>query len=210
MSNLEYLKNKYNLSFDVGMPIVLNHFGRRTALIELFKELGFKTGAEMGTDHGQYAQTLCEKMPDLELHCIDPWVAYTEGEEVKTQDEVDVIYEQAKIRLKNYNCKILRKTSMKAVEDFEEDSLDFVFIDGNHEFEYVYEDITEWAKKVKQGGIIAGHDYTIDPERKYGVIEAVQKYIGENKINPWFVLHVPPHVPKRKRGNLADCWMFVK
>ena len=212
MSNLEYLKNKYNLSFDAGMPIVLDHFGRRTALIELFKELGFKIGAEIGTDHGQYAQTLCERIPGLELHCVDPWLAYTEGKETHTQEDVDQIYRQACDRLMNLNppVTIYKEKSMEAVKRFKDNSLDFVFIDGNHEFSYVLEDITEWSKKVKAGGIIVGHDYTVNPERKYGVIEAVQKYIGEYRITPWFVLHVPAHVPKRKKGNLVDCWMFIK
>lgn len=193
-------------------PIVLNHFGRRTAFIQMLRERGAKVGAEIGTDHGHYAQQLLEGIPSLEeLYCVDPWLAYTEGKDVKDQAQVDAIYEEAKMRLGPYqNHFISRKTSMEAVMDFADNSLDFVFIDGNHEYEHVLEDITQWTKKVKLGGIVAGHDYTENPERKYGVIKAVQEYIKDNHIAPLFIMHVPPHVPKRNRGNFADCWMFFK
>ena len=180
----------------------------------MLKERGVKVGVEIGTDHGQYAQLLCEGIPGLKLYCIDPWVAYTEGDNVKSQEDVEKIYQEAFRRLMPYNPTIMRMTSMEALKDpesyFKDNSLDFVFIDGNHEYSYVLEDMTEWTKKVKPGGIVAGHDYTENPERKYGVIEAVNQYVKENYIAPLFIMHVPSHIPKRKKGNLADCWMFFK
>src|SRR6266496_4362330 len=87
------------------------------------------------------------------------------------------------------------------VKYFNDNSLDFVFIDGNHSYDYVLEDITEWTKKVKPGGIIAGHDYKLDAINKYGVIEAVNKYVKDNHIAPWFIM--------QKRG-FVDCWCFFK
>ena len=163
---------------------------------------GARFGAEIGTDHGQYAGQLCQGIPGLKLCCVDPWVAYTEGGEIHTQKEMDEIYTEAFKRLSPYACIIERSTSMEAVERWSNDTLDFVFIDGNHEFPFVYEDIVEWTKKVRPGGIIAGHDYTEDPVRKYGVIEAVRKYTEENNIAPWFVFY--------GGGRLSPCWMFIK
>lgn len=46
---------------------------------------------------------------------------------------------------------------MAAAPDFKPESLDFVYIDGDHKFKYVAEDISEWFWK--KGGMIAGHDY---------------------------------------------------
>jgi predicted O-methyltransferase YrrM len=68
----------------------------------------------------------------------------------------------------------MRKMSMEAVEEFEKESLDFVFIDSNHSFDYVMEDLIEWSKRVRKGGIISGDDYF--HFRKAGVIEAVDTY----------------------------------
>jgi hypothetical protein len=183
-------------------PITLEHFGRRTALIDLFRDLNFKVGVEIGTDHGDYARNLCAGIPDLKLYCIDPWVAYTEGNDVKSQQDVEVIYQHAQKKLEPFNCHIIRETSMDALKYFTPNSMDFVFIDGNHEYDHVLEDITAWEKIVRPGGIICGHDYKVDPVNKYGVIEAVQKYTTDNRIWPWFILSAG--------GRLVDCWMWRK
>ena len=53
----------------------------------------------------------------------------------------------------------IRKASVVASEDFDDSSLDFVFIDGGHTYEDVYADICAWLPKIKSGGWIAGHDY---------------------------------------------------
>ena len=55
--------------------------------------------------------------------------------------------------------KDLKMTSMEAVKKFENESIDFVFIDGSHEYEDIKNDIISWMPKVKKGGVLAGHDY---------------------------------------------------
>lgn len=182
--------------------LTIDHFSRRKEFIQMLAERGAVNGIEVGTDHGQYAKQLFEGIPNLKLSCVDSWSPYTEGNEVHDQANVDQIYEEAKNRLAPYNCKIMRMTSMEAVRWVPDESLDFVFLDANHEYEYVLEDIIEWTKKVKVGGIVAGHDYKVDPVRNYGVIEAIQKYTSDNHIAPWFILHAG--------GKLVDCWMFIK
>lgn len=175
---------------------------RRVGLLDLFRRLGFKEGVEVGTDHGGYAKNICDRMPHVTLFTIDPWLGYTEGDDVKTDEDVEQIYQEAKARLADYpNCIILRKKSMDAVKDFQDNSLDFVFIDGNHEYEYVYEDLVEWTKKVKPGGIIAGHDFVKSDDKKYGVIEAVDRYCKEMDISHLYLL---------KKGSYVPCYMFIK
>lgn len=175
---------------------------RRVGLIDLFKEKEFKVGVEIGTDRGGYAKDICERYPELKLYTIDPWKAYTEGPEEKSQFEVDEIYKIAQATLEPYkNCTIIRETSIEAVKRFNANSIDFVFIDGNHEYEYVYQDIVEWTKIVRPGGIVSGHDYREDKVRKYGVIEAVNRYIEENDIEPLYIL---------RKGTFTTSWAFVK
>ncbi len=207
MTPLEYIQQKYTLKGD--SPYVLNHFGRKSRALDMFKMCDFKIGAEVGTDTGLYAREICEKVPGVILFCVDPWLAYTEADVVKDQDMENELYEKTKKRLDPYGCAIIRSTSMEAVKVFEDNSLDFVFIDGNHEYSYVLEDIQEWTKKVKFGGVVYGHDYTPSVDKKYGIMEAVQKYTADNNINPWFILHVPSK-NDHKRGSFVDCWMFVK
>jgi predicted O-methyltransferase YrrM len=48
---------------------------------------------------------------------------------------------------------------MEAVKDFADGSLDFVYIDADHRFKYIAEDIYEWPWRVRAGGVVSGHDY---------------------------------------------------
>jgi predicted O-methyltransferase YrrM len=197
-STLEYIQKKYSLSYDSPMPIILKGIGRHSRFKELLRELGFKTGVEIGTRVGTYAKELCLALPELKLYCIDPWKYYPEYDEIPDQSQLDSQYEAAKKRLTGCNCEIIRKTSMDAVKKFVPNSLDFVFIDGNHNYKFVLEDIAEWTKMVRPGGIIYGHDYMPDHP---GVMQAIHEYISKNSISPWFVL---------RTGRQADCWCFVK
>ena len=200
MNALNHIKTKYQLSYGVPMPVILKGIGRHSGIKDVFLELGFRSGAEIGTRDGNYAEELCQDLPDLQLYCIDPWKIYKDYQEVwiKDQKSMDALFKDIKRKLSKYNCKIIRKTSMEAVKSFKSNSLDFVFIDGNHNYNYVLDDISKWSRVVRAGGIIFGHDYSQDYS---GVIRAVQEYIKNNNIKPWFLLKV---------GGQADCWMFVK
>ena len=182
--------------------IILDRFSRRNAFIQMLRERDVKIGVEVGTDHGQYAQQLLEGIPGLKLCCVDPWTPYTEGNQVHDEKEMEEIYQEALRRTEKYKCSLVRMTSMQAVTTFQDNSLDFVFVDGNHDYEHCKEDLREWYKKVKPGGIIAGHDYKVDPINNYGVIEAVNEFVEENNISPLFIMHAG--------GSLVDCWMIIK
>ena len=52
---------------------------------------------------------------------------------------------------------------MDALGDIPDGSLDFVYIDGDHNFRHVAEDIFEWSKMVRSGGVVSGHDYWNTP-----------------------------------------------
>ena len=216
METLEYIKNKYGLDYNSEMPIKLP-FDRLRGLTKLWRELGFKVGAEIGIDRGYYSKWICIKNKGCKLFLIDPYKAYpeyTEKHDETGQIQLNKIYEKAKNRLARFNCVFIEKTSMEAVKDFLDNSLDFVFIDANHSFEYVVEDIAQWSKKVRPGGIVAGHDYwrSIDlkPKKLWGgvstyeqklklcqVPDAVDGWTNANKIKPWFL-------------TTCNSWFYVK
>lgn len=139
----------------------------RDDLPEFFKLMGYKVGAEIGVFKGEFTETLGKS--GLKIYGIDPWRAYTGYNEFQNegmgrfQAVQDKLYEESRNRVAPYeNVTLIKKTSMEAIEDFEDNSLDFVYIDGHHGFRYVAEDLCEWFKKVKVGGVISGHDYALN------------------------------------------------
>jgi len=181
----EYLHNKYNKESAQVSPVRIPRF-TRADLASLFNNLGYKRGAEIGVREGAFSKVLCSKNIGLELRCIDPWAEYHEYNQQKvTQAKADAQYRKAAEILEQYNATLIRKTSMDAVKDIPLESLDFIYIDANHTFDFVMQDVIEWAKRVRPGGMVAGHDYF--RFRNAGVVPAVDAYTHAHQITEWFI-----------------------
>lgn len=159
----------------------------RAALAELFYDLGFTKGVEIGTLSGRFAQVLLEANPELTLWCVDPWKPYPDL--IGNKENFDDAESEARRRLASYNAHLLKMTSMQAIEQFEDNELDFVYIDGAHDFINVALDLRYWSDKVRSGGIIAGHDF-VRTRHQVGhhVAEVVSAWTAAQKIAPWFIL----------------------
>lgn len=155
---------------------------KRRNLARLFKEKGFTRGVEIGVMHGTYSKTLCEENPDLKLYSVDPYMEVYGDPQTNEwgNKHLEEKYQFAKKRLEPFNCEMIRKTSLEAVRDFEPESIDFVYVDGAHTFDYAMVDIIEWGKIVKPGGIISGHDYC---KSWPGVVRAVNAYAKEHNVD---------------------------
>jgi len=199
MNTLQYIVDKYKVDLNSKVPIGLN-FSRWKELPILFKELGFKKGVEIGTYRGQFAETMCKLIPELDLTCVDAWTVYKGYKDYGVNDLETVAYAEAKTRSEKHGFKLMKAWSLDAVKNFEDESLDFVFIDGNHDFRHVTEDVDEWSKKVKKGGIVAGHDFFRNHHKGFGVREAIPAWCQANDIKPLFVVKAD-HCPS---------WFFVK
>lgn len=179
------IKKKFHLSNlttrTANLPYCAGMRYNRVHLAELLGEVGFNRGAEIGVRQGAYSLRLCKRNPNLSLYCVDPWSAL--GNKYP-QEKQDQIYEAAKKNLSKYNVTFIRKTSMDALADVEDLSLDFVYIDGNHTFDYAVLDIVLWSCKVRSGGIVAAHDCY---GGEVGVQKAVEAYVHCHHIDPWYV-----------------------
>lgn len=153
----------------------------RIGLAQLFGELGYKRGVELGVQAGIYSEILCQNIPDHELFCVDPWGAYHRQSAERSEE----YYQIAKERLSKYNTTLMRIPSLEAVKEFADNSLDFVYIDELHEFNPCMMDILCWEPKVRPGGIVAGHDYC--QYFQGGVIRAVDAYTFANNITMWYI-----------------------
>jgi len=137
-------------------PVEVKKFVR-AYLPGLFHSLGFKKGAEIGVKLGVFSKQICELMPNgVHLKCIDP---YLPGPTCPW-DEAEKRFVVAKHTLKHFDTQLIKKTSLHAAdEDVPRGSLDFVYIDADHSFDNVMQDIIVWAERVRIGGIVSGHDY---------------------------------------------------
>ena len=188
---LAYIIDKWDLNISTPIPIQIPN-SSRTALAQLFRDLGYRVGAEIGTLGGDYAKNLKKNNPDLILYCIDPWEIY-DGIQYFDQNKLTKYYNLAMQQLNEFkDVHIIKKKSMDAVKEFKDNSLDFVYIDANHELPFVIEDLFYWSKKVKPGGIISGHDYLIVNEEyddwQNDVKAAVKCYTETYQIKPFFVM----------------------
>lgn len=210
---LQYLAQKYGINTSQRkQPVEIPNTGRDT-LATIFREVGFTKGAEVGVERGIYSEILLQANPDLQLYSIDCWEAYEGYRDHMTQEEMDLLYEQAKARLGLYHprCIVIKGFSTEVAKDITDESLDFVYLDGNHEFVEVVNDIAAWEKKVKVGGIIAGHDYIKRRNAQYlmQVPYAIHGYVDAYTIKPLFILGRRDKI----KGELRDStrsWFYVK
>jgi hypothetical protein len=117
-------------------------------------------GVEVGSFKGEFARTILEKWQGT-LYMVDAWYELEDYNDMSNIGLNQDAYLEAMRSINEFRDRayMLRCLSKQAVDLFPDESLDFVYIDANHEYSYVVEDIKLWYPKVKKGGIVAGHDY---------------------------------------------------
>lgn len=160
----------------------------RDELAKFMGDMGFKVGAEIGVERGNYSAVLCRAIPKLKLKLVDPWDAW--GGTSKNRSENNMKWAIRNTR--RFNREFIRKSSLEAVKDIPDGSLDFVYIDQTHEFDAVMMDLIHWSPKVRHGGIVSGHDYS-NTFYRYGVIPAVRAYTYAHNIYHWYVTNLDEH-----------------
>jgi len=143
-------------------------------LIKHFGKLGLNVGAEIGVAQGHLSEAMFDSIPGLKLYCVDIWQPYRGNRWSANQVKNDAFFKTTKDRLEKHNAIIIKDTSMNAIKMIPDGSLDFVYIDSNHSYDYVMEDLIHWTKKVRKGGMVTGDDYY--DFRGAGVIQAVDDY----------------------------------
>jgi methyltransferase family protein len=151
-------------------------------------------GAEIGVLYGENSLSILRLLNVNQLFLIDLFgkIDYKEGIDSGKTIDWGFCYDIAKNNLRKYNHKtnFIRKYSFDAASDIP-DELDFVYIDANHDYDAVLQDIKVYYPKVKKGGVIGGHDYC---PRYPGVSKAVNEFfnhpnmICDNMSNEWWIV----------------------
>lgn len=158
------------------------HTSTRADLLKIYAALGYTKGAEIGVAEGQFSEQMLQAVPNLHLLSVDPWQAYARI----SQGLCDWRMRKAMERLGQYpGSTVLRATSLEASRTVEDGSLDYVYIDGDHQFDSIMMDLILWGPKVRKGGMISGHDYY--EFYQAGVVTAVRAYVQAHNVFAWYI-----------------------
>lgn len=108
------------------------------------------------------------------LYCIDLW-SNEAGIEPDKMHKAELMFDS--VWNSHENIEPIQGKSKEIAEQFDDESIDMVYIDGNHSYKSVKEDILTWMPKVKPGGWVTGHDMIL-----FDVQKAVRETLGEVKV----------------------------
>ena len=136
---------------------------------------------EVGTNEGSFAIAILSIVPDVSLVVVDAFDTIDVGYKNNTPD-------RAIDQLLPYRPRVmfLITTSADASSMIADKSMDLIFIDGDHAYEGVNDDIALWTPKLRDGGILSGHDY--DDSLHPGVVRAVNELVDRTTLT----LHLGP------------------
>jgi hypothetical protein len=175
---------------------------RREELLRYFPKGGI--GAEIGVAQGDFSAAMLEAAQPVELHLIDPWSHLEAGSDLL--EAAGLLSEVGDARERNeqfaappensggdeqfaevtarfradQRVHLHRQYSYKAASGFADGHFDFVYLDGNHQYEFVLRDLEDFGAKLKPGGLLFGHDFfedTFARDEHYGVVDAVNTFL---------------------------------
>lgn len=149
-------------------------------------------GAEVGVWKGDFSAQLVDALQPKTLYLIDPWVINEDRIHRKAwygsdgRPDMEAIYESVRLRfrkeLQQGSVVIVRQPSSVALSALSDNSLDFIYIDGDHEYSGVRKDCFLAYDKVRNGGLICGDDYAAGGWWKDGVIRAFHDLISQRNV----------------------------
>lgn len=151
-------------------------------------------GVEIGTERGESAYLILERCPNVKLlYTVDPFKGFENWNGPVTQEEMDSTRKIAIQNLQELGARVhlLEMTSQEAFSKLNVDQVDFVFVDGSVDEEDYYWDLSNWYKKLRKGGLFAGHNYQLNTVR-----DALKRFREEENIR----------VPINRTENMTYFW----
>jgi hypothetical protein len=171
-------------------PLEIPGVGRND-LPTLMNKMGVEYAAEIGVERAVFSRVLMRGTA-IRLTLVDPWLSYPGYRDHVSQEKLDGFYADVmtfSVEFGSHGIEVMREFSTIAAQKFNDGSLDFVYIDANHNLPNVIADINAWLPKVRSGGIIAGHDYRKPKNNiQHHVVEAVNAWTYAYRVSPWYLL----------------------
>ena len=152
---------------------------------DVIKQNNFKNVAEVGIGYGMHAKCILDETNVDKLYLVDPMRWYPDDGfaiDVMKYGGFEKLVKNIKLKLNPHKSRYtwFRKGSTEVTqEEIPDNSLDAVFIDADHSYQAVCQDLPFWYNKVKVGGWILGDDYS---QQTMGVKQAVDEFSQKNKL----------------------------
>lgn len=166
----------------------------RNEIHTLIDHYNYQKVAEIGCFECVFLKKIAESKAK-EIWGIDRWKECPENQAKNDarlpQAVLDLQYAKAvELSEKDNRIHILRKDSDIAHQDFADNYFDLVYLDADHSYQGIKNDIIHWWPKVRTGGMLCGHDYiemtTWGPDVHFGVIQAVDEFVKANRLEDKF------------------------
>lgn len=164
---------------------IIKHY---KVLSDLIHKNNFKIFAEIGVWKSQTTKKVLKAVGAevTEYWAVDQWhiLGREHGRMARrTQQNWDDMYRYACNLMTWFPClRVLRLESAVAASLFKDKHFDFVYLDASHFYEDVKRDLEIWIPKVRDGGMIGGHDYTTTRREHKGVRVAVDEVFGKDEV----------------------------
>ena len=136
-----------------------------TTIVNLIRQNEYKVGAELGVREGKTTEALCMEFTDLHMTCVDLWpgdastgIASLPCEEYEN-NEINYQTTVEKFNKFPERTTIIRNYTIEGANYIQDKSLDFILIDATHSYNGVKADLKAWLPKIKDTGLVIGHDY---------------------------------------------------
>lgn len=172
-----YYTNIYgHFNYEFLYEEAVNKFSSDSVFVEI--------GAYQGKSTCFLAETILKSGKNIKFFVIDNWKGHPSdidlAKEYERFGDVFSIFNSNMQKAGVANIiETIRGDSAESSIHFNDDSVDFVYIDAAHDYNSVIKDVKSWLPKVKRGGILAGHDYG---NTGSGVHTAVDELLGKQNL----------------------------
>ena len=146
------------------MKYKVHNVSREEAVSNILNQNLAKIGVEIGVFKGEFSRNILEQWPGT-LYLIDPWRDLSDEEYLDSSNHKNhqTAFSDTMNSIKGFENRafMLRGLGEEMIDLFKDNSLDYVYIDGNHDYDHVKQDIEMWWPKLKSGGLMSGHDYLL-------------------------------------------------
>jgi hypothetical protein len=192
-----------------------NLMDRLTLLEMIEKAFPSGVGVEIGVAGGHFSKQILATWKSCSmLYCVDLWAhqdaGYNDGCNISDEEQMSRYTQINKDFQGIKNVTLIKEWSHIACQRFDSGFFDFIYVDANHSYRASLNDIQAWYPKLKNGGVMAGHDYMDGPEESYGVKKAVTEFASNQGIHVFNTLSETANPKSIYGGWEGISWYFTK